>query len=571
MLAAFEKRADALAEIVTSVDPRNEIIAVHASAMLLQPAYGFLGYLDRQRSMLGDFHRGLERMLIRMPLRHYLVQQAKGFRLVGGEQTRTVEKFLGWACADQIDKPRVIGHRETIAHGARDRHAQFGRGAAIAEVTNQRESGAAPDRITFDCGDGGLGERFERPDRPLDPRLVSESVCGIANFVELGNIRSRSERLVSRAADDHHADFGVRLDGRTVLYDVFIHRPGERVVELRPVQRKHRERRPPLEYDFRFFHCTSTQIFSLTARMRDARTDLGAPQFACSYLASSVSGGEATPVGKRFGHLLPEGGLSRGPEAAEQLVVDCDCLFAPIERTERDALVEQRLSHLLPEGGLSRGAEAAEQLVVDCDCLFAPIERAERDALVDQHRSHLLPEGGLSRGAKAAEQLVVDCDLLFAPIERAEREALVEQRLSHLLPEGGLSRGAKAAEQLVVDCDLLFAPIERAEREALVEQRLSHLLPEGGLSRGAEAVEQLVVDRDYLFAPIERAERDALAEQRLSHLLPEGGLSRGAKAAEQLVVDCDLLFAPIERAEREALVEQRLSHLLPEGGLSRGA
>src|SRR5260370_40568589 len=82
------------------------------------------------------------------------------------------------------------------------------------------------------------------------------------NFYELRIILSRSERLVSRATDDHRADFGVRLDGRTVLYDVFIHRPCERVVELRPVQRKHRERRPPLEYDLRFFHCSSAAIIS---------------------------------------------------------------------------------------------------------------------------------------------------------------------------------------------------------------------------------------------------------------------------------------------------------------------
>src|SRR5260221_689508 len=163
-LALVEEGVHALAEVLAHVAHQHEVVAFAVRHRGAQAQQRFLGRLQSERRVGGDFARELlgalqQRRLVGRELHH----QSRGERLIGLDQPRAEHDLLDQRRPDEIDQPRITGERQTIAQGARDGKAELDGARGDAQVAARGDARAAAGAGAGDRGDRRGTSRSHRP------------------------------------------------------------------------------------------------------------------------------------------------------------------------------------------------------------------------------------------------------------------------------------------------------------------------------------------------------------------------------------------------------------------------
>ncbi len=139
------------------------------------------------------------------------------------------------ASADQIDHPRRIRDRETIAERARHRHAKHRPLRADAEVARHRDRAAAAGGDAVDLGDRDERQPLDAIDHRVEPLLVGHAV-GAVEVLELRDVGAGGESAV-RSAYDEDADVAVGFGGLAGLDQRVVHLPRQRIARFGATER----------------------------------------------------------------------------------------------------------------------------------------------------------------------------------------------------------------------------------------------------------------------------------------------------------------------------------------------
>ena len=107
---------------------------------------------------------------------------------------------------------------------------------ADAQVAAGRDARAAAGAGAGDRGDRRHPAALEVAENPVDAGLVLERVLRRLEGAELRDVGAGRERLVAGAGEDHDLDRGIVVHLAADLGHALVHREGERIARLRPVE-----------------------------------------------------------------------------------------------------------------------------------------------------------------------------------------------------------------------------------------------------------------------------------------------------------------------------------------------
>ena len=157
-------------------------------------------------------------------------------RLLGLDRPREEDHLFEAGGAEGVGQAGVVGHREAVADGAGDRHAELGVRGDHAQVAGGGDGQAGAHREAVHQRDRRLAHGLQAVEHLVDPGLVDEPVLGGLEVGELADVGAGDEGPAARAAQDHDLHVVVGVDGLAVLDQAVVHREGHRVVGLGAVE-----------------------------------------------------------------------------------------------------------------------------------------------------------------------------------------------------------------------------------------------------------------------------------------------------------------------------------------------
>ena len=180
-----------------AVGLEDEVVAVGDVA---RAAQRLLGHPQRRRRVAGERlgqlgHVGLGVVGQR-------AREADRERLVGLDRAGAEHHVLQARRAERLGQAGVVAHREAVADGAGDRHAELRGGRDHAQVAGGGDREAGAHREAVDERDRRLAHGLEAVEHRVDARLVDEAVLRGLELGELADVGAGDERLPARAAQD---------------------------------------------------------------------------------------------------------------------------------------------------------------------------------------------------------------------------------------------------------------------------------------------------------------------------------------------------------------------------------
>jgi len=168
-----------------------------------------------------------------------LRDEAGRVRLLRREQARPQQQVQAARRPELAHEQRDGVHRQAVAQGPRDRHAEAAGAGGDAQVARGGEGQPAADAGPAHDGDGRHRDVLEPVDDPGDAELVVDAVPASAEGRELRDVRAGHEG-VARAGQDEDPDVVVGVGPLARGVQPLVHRERHGVARRGPVE-DHRE------------------------------------------------------------------------------------------------------------------------------------------------------------------------------------------------------------------------------------------------------------------------------------------------------------------------------------------